>query len=352
MKKIYGVISAILVVMGLWCFPAVAVEQTEIIFNTTVTSEEVVDVAYTYEITPSTQNNPGASNEPDSLLVSLAGVAPTGGVIKVSTPLSFAATNYANTGIYRYRVQEVATTNQTYPVSDKVYEIYVQVTRNANDEIVKQVYAQALDVATDVKGEMDFPHEVPMTYINVENNVQGALSNTGEYFRYRLEVLGPVGARYVVAGQDALVSYDGVAITTATEYEVKDGAENYLYVYLKGGQTLTVGLTSEGYHQIPVGTRYRLVKDQVNRWNTTINGQSFATETEAMDYLTTVLDPVTNKIIVMNEREFDVPMTAVFLNILPFVVLLAVAMVGIYLVKKVKNDEKGHRRVAKKGRKA
>ena len=334
--------------VGAWCFPALpaqAVEQTEIMLTTRLDAEEAVNVKYTYEITASDQNVPGATNEPETLVVDLSGVNPVDGTIEVNTALSFANTNYINMGIYRYTVREIATSNATYPISKQTYEIYVQ---NAQDttsgQVVKQVYAQALNLDTDEKGELEFDHTKAATYILIENHTEGLLSDTGEYFRYRLEILGEVGTRYTILGQDVSITFDGRTIATETEYEVKSGDDNYIYIYLKDEQSLTVGLAADGTYEMPVGLQYRLIKDKVNRWYTTINGQHFSTEAEKMDYLSTMLDPVKNKIIVINEREFDVPMTAVFLNILPFVILILIAILGFYLIKKAKHENKKVRR--------
>lgn len=340
MKRLIKLLAAIMAVLVM-PFSAQALSEEEISLTTMVAATEPVTVTYTYGIVPNSQNQPGASNEPTQVQVEFNDAQPgaNGNVAGVAT-ISFAGANYTNTGIYRYTVTESNSNNPAYPASGLGYEIYVQVTED-NGAMKKVVYDQALNLATNVKEDMEFPHGERTTYIYVENYAEGLITDIGTVFKYRLEILGPVGARYAIKGQDTTVNYEGEGtVTTTSIYEVKDGDENYVNVYLKSGQTLTVGLADDGSYQIPVGTRYRLVKEKVNKWYTTINGQDFATEQDKMDFLIAGVDPLLNKIMVENFRDFDVPMTGVILNALPFLILVGLAMLGISLIKKVKIDEK------------
>ena len=330
------------VMVGVFLVPCqvMALTETEIELTATVAATEPVTVTYDYTIVPNSQNQPGATNEPAAVTVEFNGAVPNAGGLAVETAvIDFAGTDYVNTGIYRYTVTEASSSNPAYPATKLAYEIYVRVTEDAG-VMKKQVHTQALNLTTGIKEDMEFPHGEQTTYIYVENFADGLITDIGTVFRYKLEILGPLGATYAVRGQDATVNYEGRTITTADTYEVKDGEENYLYVYLKDGQTVTVGLAENGDYQIPVGTKFRLAKDRVNKWHTTINGQDFATEQERMEWLVAGVDPALNKIIVENLRSFDVPLTGVILNALPFLILVGLAMVGISLIKKVSVNEK------------
>ena len=339
-KRIVSVLAVLVMALGV-SFPAVAVSEEEIELTTTVSASEPVTVTYTYSIAPNSNNQPGATNEPTAVTVAFDDAVPgASGSVEDKATISFAAADYVNTGIYRYIVTEADSSNPAYPASGEQFEIYVQVIEDAGI-MKKTVYDQALNLQTNTKGEIEFNHGERLTYIYVENYAQGLITDIGTVFKYRLEILGPVGARYTVKGQDATVNYEGEGtVTTATEYEVKDGEDNYLNVYLKDGQTLTVGLADDGSYQIPVGTRFRLIKEKVNKWYTTINDQHFSTEQDMMDFMIAGVDPLLNKIVVENLRDFDVPLTGVILNALPFLVLVGLAVLGISLIKKVTADEK------------
>ena len=330
---------ALLVGMVVGLTPVLPVSAaTKLPLAATIRTDEPVMNTYFYEITPEATNPTGAVGEPRTATVVFNREEPVAGMATAVTEIDFGATQYAHTGVYRYIVEEVGSSDPAaMPPVETKFEIYVLVVER-NGALVPEVQNQAKNLDTGEKEDLVFPHQI-YTYLYVENYTEGVLSNTSEYFRYKLEVKGPVGTKYTVAGQDELITYEGRSFMATTEYEVKAGTDNYIYVYLKDNQSLTVGLAGNGRHQISVGTQYRIMKDRVNKWHTTINGQDFANEWEMMEYLVAGRDPMANKIVIINEREFDVPTTGVFLSLWPFALLIGLGAAGIVLLKKGKRDE-------------
>ena len=357
MSRLRKVIATLIMpVAGVLLLPCAAMAANdEIPLAAGIVTSEPVTVTYMYEITPNSQNQPGESNLPRQVQVKFDNTQPgAGGTAIGGTMINFSGASYVNTGVYKYTVREVASDNPAYPPSDLAYEIYVQVTENAGI-MEKDVYRLALNLSTNVKENMNFTHGERTTYITVDNYADGLLTDIGTVFRYRLEVAGPVGDRYTILGQPttarldvrnsllaqpAALIYNGQTVTPPDVYEVKAGSDNYTYIYMRDAQTVTVGLARNGDYQVPVGTKYRLIKDKVDKWYTTINNQHYATEWEQVAWLTAGANPAMNKIVVENYRDFDVPLTGVILNLLPFVVLILMAWLGITLIKKVGANEK------------
>ena len=362
MKRL-GKIIAILAMsmMGVLLLPySVMALSEEIPLAAGIVTSEPVTVTYTYEITPNSQNQPGASGVPRQVQVKFDNTQPgASGAAIGGAMINFSGASYVNNGVYKYIVRGVSSDNPAYPPSDLAYEIYVQVTENAGI-MEKDVYGLALNLSTNVKENMDFMHGERTTYITVDNYANGLITDIGTVFRYRLEVAGPVGDRYTILGQPttarldvrnsllaqpAALIYNGQTVTPPDVYEVKSGNDNFVHIYMKDTQTVTVGLARNGDYQVPVGTKYRLIKDKVDKWYTTINNQHYATEWEQVAWLTAGANPAMNKIVVENYRDFDVPLTGVILNALPFVALILMAWLGIVLIKKVgANEKRGKKR--------
>ena len=195
--------------------------------------------------------------------------------------------------------------------------------------------AQVIDLETGEKTDLKFEHQTVLTYIKIQNQTEGSLSNTGEYFKYKLSILGNVGDRFKMVGQDSFITFEGRQIRTEDFYEVKEGEDNFVYIYLKGNQKLTIGLLDGNIKQIPIGTKYKIQKVGARKWNTFINGE----EVVETDYLIATENPEENQITIVNHRDFDVAITGIFINILPFILLIALGVIRNILYNKKQKDE-------------
>lgn len=290
---------------------------------------------YTYIIEPE-QENP-EQTEAKTIALEFDNVIPnSNNEAIVNYDLDFLDVEFKRLGIYKYIVSEIASSDEmNYPISNDKYEIYVVVEKNNEGQIEKNIYAQALDLNSKQKSKLEFSHEHNYTSISIENYVTGKYSSTNEYFKFKLRIMGNVGDVFEIIGQDEEVIYGGKRIRTQKYYTVQEGEENYVYIYLKANQKATIGVSSDNINQIPIGTEYYLAKIDAKIWNTTINDENIV-ETK---YLATQKNSEINKIIIVNKRRVDLPITGIFINILPFVILIAIAIIGIILMIKMKKDD-------------
>jgi hypothetical protein len=174
------------------------------------------------------------------------------------------------------------------------------------------------------------------SYLIIENYVVGKRANPNLYFKMRVTIQGNVGDIYNIYGQDAEVLYEGEIINTITCFQVTQDT-NYFYIYLKNGQTATIGLSADGKPQIPIGTKYTVEVYNMRKYQTIIN-----------DVITKINQDIMNnkysKIVVVNTTDFDVAITGIIINLLPYILIFVGAIIGtaifIFLkIKKEKNED-------------
>ena len=133
------------------------------------------------------------------------------------------------------------------------------------------------------------------TTITLTKNVSGNMRETDRYFKFLVTINGTNGDQYRINGQDAQISYEGITINTSSTYTV--GSTNY--IYLKDGQTATIGLAQDGITtQVPVGITYSIIEEDAQDYSTTIIGIQGTTKTTGN--LTT---NVTNLVEFTNSRD-------------------------------------------------
>ena len=102
-----------------------------------------------------------------------------------------------------------------------------------------------------------------------------------------------------------------------------------MYIYLKKDQSITIG-TENNINQIPIGTHYSIQKIGSRSWETTY---------DVINNYTTTDNDEDNYIIIINRRDYDVAITGVFLDILPFIILIILGIVGLILLRKIGNKD-------------
>jgi len=316
-----------------------ATESNEKITLTTTVQNVSNDISntFTYKIEPSIENQNDGITSPITFDVNFNQVTPNEKKEAiVNSEFDFSQIKFTQTGIYKYVITQIASSDKdTFPVSNQKYEIDVQVILDeTNRTIVKYISSQAIDLSTNEKTNLKFINTPIYTYINVENYVTGKVP-TDEYFKYKIVVDGNIGDKYEIYGQDDVIIYENQKINTSNEYIVKAGEDNYIYVYLKDNQKITIGLTEDNTNQIKIGTKYKITKIGARKWNTYINDE----ETKDIDFLTTGENGLNNKIVIVNQRDFDVAVTGVFINILPYILLIVAGVVGVILINKTKKND-------------
>jgi hypothetical protein len=299
-----------------------SITLTDRVLNTNNT----VSNTFTYSITPDQSNKSGATNEPTQIEVTLNKVKGNNGVVSYDYEIDFSSVHYTQYGIYKYLIEEISSSDmENYSLSNDKYYIYVLYSNQG----IASVYGQAYNVTDNSKSDLIFNHNHNYTNIKITNTTTGKLFNTNEYFKFKLVINGQVGDRYYIDGQDSIIKFNGNNINTTNYYTVKN-SDNYVYIYLKKDQTITIG-TEDGINQIPIGTHYSLQKIGSRSWETTY---------EVINNYTTSDNEDVNYIIIINRRDYDVAITGVFLDILPFVILIALGILGLILIRKIgkKND--------------
>ena len=300
------------------------------VFSNIYNVASVIDVEFAYEITANALNSPGAQNEPTNLTIKFDNVTPSGNIATRSAMLDFSATTYETTGIYKYTIKEVSSSNSDFPASDTEYEIYVVASAAG-----KNVYHLAKNLADGTKGEINFNHSIGQTHATITATTIGDAVDRDEYFRYKIE-LGAVcqGCSYDVLGQDEYVTYNNQIIRTSDIYTA--GGDNYMYIYLKNGQTVEIGLDRNGKEQIPIGTTVRISIDEnlnMRKWALFIDDR----EVNSAEFV--LMGSIVIRLIA--ERNLLVPNTGLFGELWPFTALIVVGAAGIliFIFTRKKDEE-------------
>lgn len=335
------------------------------VYSNIYNASSAIDAQFKYEVVPDAENPTGAVGEPTEFTIDFGGILPENNMTTLVYPLSFADVEYKTYGVYKYVISEVSSSNPDYKVSSEKYEIYVTY---ANDGLY--VYQQARNLADDTKGNINFNHEPLYSYIRINLTVIGDDMDKQEYFRFKTYVDSLcIGCMYDMIGQDEYVNYNGETIKTNDKYTVSgsQAVGNHVkyavqknddkktfrravsnggdatrrnatyvadvpnYVYLKDGQSVTIGLGHDGIEQIPVGTLVRVIGDEnlnVRKWTMYIDG----IETREFEhYVGKNID-----FDIVLERNMLVPNTGLSAEVLPFVVLIGVGVVGVFFLVRAK----------------
>ncbi len=283
--------------------------------------------SYTFNIIQDEQNPAIVENMPTELEMSFRGSPDENGIVNVTSQLDIGQLDFTALGDYKFSIREVASSDASnYPVdNDDEFFFYVSV-RNKLDEnnhptgeYIASLSSQVKNHDTGEKEDAIFQSSATRSYVRVTNKVTGNLANENDYFKYRIEFENaPEGDEYVVSGQDAVVNYKGESISTVSKIVV--GQDNY--IYLKHGQTATIGLNGN-YDELPIGLSYRLVEVEGNGYAQYVDGvagDTSATKTVAVD-----ADSSGNIVSFINHKEGDI-LTGIVMNVLPY--LLAISAIG------------------------
>ena len=309
--------------------------------------DEESSVTYTYKLERSSDNvYQTEGNLPETFKITFD---PTTNVKDESTVINetnidFSNVIYRNTGVYKYTITEIATSNpKEYPVCTDKYEITILV-KNKNGQYVPENSNIITDLSNgNKKDEIVFSHE-KMTYLTLEMSVSGKNANKNEYFKVLVSMNARPGSRFKILGQDETVNYKGENIATANELVIDD-TNNSVYVYLKHGQSCTIGLLKEvddpdaveEIYQSPVGTTVSISEEDARKYKTTIN---LVDGKYLIDNF--LEEPQNNVIVIENHSDFDVAVTGAFIDILPYILIIVIvaSILAIIIYKNVKrNDE-------------
>ena len=157
--------------------------------------------------------------------------------------------------------------------------------------------------------------------LTITNTVKGSLANPNEYFKYSVTVTPSGGSP----------TYGGQAVSTSSKCTVSSSGSCVATIYLKHGQTATVG-SNGTLSQLPRGKTFSVSQDTgtsapkdytttVNNGSgTSINSEPLNTATKSADFI--------------NTKSGGTVPSGVFLKMFPFVLLLVLSIVGIILIRR------------------
>lgn len=238
--------------------------------------------------------------------------------------LDFSNIDYNSTGIYKYLIEEShVTENKKYKVSDDKYEISVYVT-NRDGIYRPYVFKQIIDMNTEKKmSDLVFEHN-SMTYLEINMDVTGINSDSNQYFEVVLKIDANVGDLFSVNGLEKEVVFNGKKYENPSEIVL--GEDKTVKIYLKKDQIVTIG-DSEKNYQIPYGTKVSVKINGADKYKTTIND----VVSKKMDSF--VLNSESNKIAIINDASYDLPITGINYSILPFFVMISLSLISMLVIK-------------------
>ena len=351
--------------------------------NVTDVTDPVVNT-FTYTIAPDTTYNPAGSTVtgyPTTATITFNGTGtaiPVSGTAYESTNVSFAGTDFNKPGDYRFKVTETGTTDATtYPLDTDYLYIYVQV-RNVLDannvptgDFKATVLKQGTENTDDTKADITFEQSANLTYLQLSKEVTGNVADKDKFFKFEVTFTStvtpnPMEGRIIsVTGAH---SDDGTAAVTGTDtHTVTNGK---ITIWLKHGETVKIGQTATGTNQIPIGTTYTIAESertgtilgQTETYKTYIDvpvANITATTPEDADATldaakTAVATPPAqtdpnyatmlaafnagNVTSYVNNLEAD-PLTGIFYNFWPYILLLTLGAIGAYIIVKVSKEK-------------
>ncbi len=306
---------------------------------------------FTYTITAKSGNPATVRDLPGTLTIDFNNVIPDANNVATKTAdLDFTNVKFNELGDYYFTIAETGSTDSTtYPVDNtKTYDVVVSVRNTFEEDGVTPtgtylVYAVATqgynsNSETEEKENVLFESASQHTYIELTKKVEGNLGRLDEYFTYTISISNAKpNETYVISGSSA-------GANNPTEVTMDASGNGTVTLKLKHNDTITIGKDGTE-NQLPIRTTYTIVETD-NNYQTFIDGST--ENNKSMSQKTTVAVPgvdddktafnTNNKTTYVNKREAG-PVTGIFINVMPFVVLIALAFVGIMVIKKTSKKE-------------
>ena len=246
--------------------------------------------------------------------------------------VALSGVRFPSVGIYTYNVKQVAGTTAGVTYSNVTAKLKVTVARDETipEESTNKYYVAFVSLALDEDGNgipgqktAEFVNTYSAGSLSVTKNVTGNLGDKTKYFAItvtlnRIDDKNNYAASYVVKGGSQLE--DGETPCGVSSIVIGEAKK----FFLKDGETLTI-------ENIPYGVTYTVVEDN---YTTEGNGgykapvYSYVDGTEGKTEKT--IDSPLETVTITNEKTSNVD-TGIVLDSLPYVLLIAVAVVGVVI---------------------
>ncbi len=288
------------------------------------------------------EGNPAKINAiPASTYIGMNMDAGSAKEVSASCEIPLSSLRFTKVGNYALTLEEYQSSDAAnYPLDTaNKYDLLFQVTNVLNDnneptgdlqvQLANQLYSYKDDAK--VPFSAVFEADANYTYISLENKVTGAAADADKYFKYKIDIDGVLnGTVLTVSGQDETVTYGGEQISTSDSYRAGD---DDLYVYLKHGQTATIGSYSDGTrsvsaNEIPLGASYTVEKvDTDDGYASTIDGSSDSMSAKTVVATSAEDFSEKNTTLAVNSKDATVN-TGVFAVVWPFALAAVLGATG------------------------
>lgn len=297
-----------------------------------------------YEITPASGTATVEGMPTSAQIVFDGDEEAVDGKVSSSSKISVGNAEFKTVGDYYYTVAETSSTfADTYPISNKTYQIVVSVRNVLGDSNVPTGDFTATVVLLESNGakhdggdsfELAWEGSTDFTYIQADAQTIGNLGDQTYCFEYTIDI--PASDR-VKAGNTYTISTS----STCTGSDTTLVAGQLATVYLRHNDNVKIGQQGSNTNELPIGASYTITKvDSNDGYTTTIDTvETREKQKTAVSTANTSEYNVNNVTHIVNERNGD-PVTGIMTNIWTYVVLLAAGVVGIFFAsKKYANNE-------------
>lgn len=317
----------------------ISIERT--VDNTAVS----ITNTFTYTINADDSNPEGASNAPASAIVTFDGSESVSDdkVVK-AVNLSFGTMSFTRPGTYTYKLTETATSDSNYPVdTGKEYTIVISVQNELNSAdgtptgnfianlILEDKTGNKIDpsIASFISSSLDSN----TSRLTITNTVTGNDADFNLYFPFSITLSDTVNP-YSIHVPDPVIIYNDQTITQPTS--TINGTAT---IYLKHGQAATIGAndTCPICGDIPVGTMYTIIEDPQSY--STAHKINSGVITSGYDVTDEHARPNNTQVDFINTKNIPI-ITGVLTNTIPYIILIALCVVGTVLYITIKNTEK------------
>ena len=305
-----------------------------------------VKVRYDYEFTPSEDNPADVGGMNINNASGYSGIIQSK-VGQLTTNCSLALQNlyFYKVGNYTFTISESKSSDElNFPHdAENKYDIYFQVTNKLDDnnEPTGELNVELLDQMYSYKDEAKVPLKAAFesvanyTYVTLQNKVSGAGADSEKYFKYKItfENLAD-NAELTISGQDPTVEYNGETITTVASQYNSDGP---VYVYLKHGQTATIGRYESDdvlAHELPQGVTYTIEKmDEDDGYLVMLDNSETSAVTKTVAEISSDEFMTRNATIAGNNRDATVN-TGAFAEPWPYMAIIVFGLSGFVIFRR------------------
>ena len=306
-----------------------------------------INVRFRFSLTPSPDNPAavGGATISNSAAISTK-VNPATRQAVADCSLALQGIIFPKVGNYTFTIAEYESSDElNFPHdSENKYDVYFQVTNVLDDNgeptgeltvrLLDQMYSHKEDAKVSLSA--NFESSANYTYISLQNKVSGSGADSDKYFKYKVSLIGLADDTVLtIDGQDGSVEYNGETILTENSHNISDGD---IYVYLKHGQTATIGDYVSGEvaaRELPQGVSYTIERlDDNDGYGVTMDSSEVTSDSKIAAGIDTEAFANGNFTIASNNKDATVN-TGVFAASWPYLLAAGLGLVGFFVFRRL-----------------